>query len=335
MREKLDNFLLGTLWILACALGSCFWFKTMYGFNIFSGAHWRYLGQMQATQTTIKPSFYISLVILVSIAIYGLYLIIRPRLKRLNLPFIRIKKQPTVPSRPSHKNHTVTTQQSAQTHQTPQTTQIIQTPELQTQPTQPEPTAKISENGLARPPRLNIPTAGIMTQTNTPFTAPIMSSTSPVAAAPETSYTPQSAVQHEPQESPELREIFESTGYTIKKAPKISGLQTALFAIGSNESIWVGAIGIETKTLASVLDTINQIFLDTLDDVEIGINGFVVSPADGDNPTTPEILTFDSIDTLRKYMEEHPNPPVRDEDAENFDAFSDYISTVIDYIGKL
>lgn len=327
MREKLDNFLLGTLWLLACMLGSCFWFKTMYGFNIFSGTHWRYLGQMQATQTAVKPTFYISLIIAVSITIFGLYTIIKPRLKRLNLPFIKIRKQPTVMSRPARNNRSVPLAKNVT--QAPATTQQNTPAELTPAPTTPTNTPDASTNGLARPPRLNIPTSNTISQPNVPFTAPTAPTTA--IAAPQTSAIDAEQIQ----ESPELREIFESTGYTLKDAPRIAGLQTSLFAIGSNESIWIGAIGIETKTMADILDTINQIFLDTLDEVEIGLNGFIVSAADADNPASPKILTFDSTDALRNYMEEHKNPPVRDEDAENFEAFSDYISTVIDYIGKL
>ena len=313
MREKLDNFLLGTLWILACMLGSCFWFKTMYGFNIFSGAHWLYLGQMQATQTTIKPSFYLSLIIIATISIYGLYLIIRPRFKRIRLPKKDKSTQAKAPTTPapvaaSQQHEHTPAQQAQQAKPTPQT---------------PKPAP---EFGLARPPRLNIPTSSIPTQqeSNTPMTAPIVAPTTPVPTA-----------QAQMQESPEMREIFENAGYTVKKAPKISGLQLSLFAIGSNENIWVGATGIETSTMTNIIDTINQVFLDTLDDVEIEINGFVVSAADADNPKSPDILTFDSIETLRQYINEHSNPPVSDEDAENFEAFSGYISTVVDYIGNL
>ena len=310
MRERLDNFLLGTLWVLACMLGSCFWFKTIYGFNILSGAHWRYLGQMQATQTTIKPTFYISLIVIASVLIYGLYLIIRPRFKHIRLPKIHKPTAPASQQKTVAQPVATTNQQQpvAQQPNTPTATPVPQAP----------------TNGLVRPPRLNIPMSNHV-QTTAPFTAPI---TAPVSA-------PQATTTTQPTESPEMREIFENAGYIVKKAPQISGLQLSLFAVGSNENIWIGATGIETETMANIIDTINQVFLDTLDDVEIGINGFVISAQDADTPTNKNIFTFDSIETLRQYINEHPNPPVRDEDAENFEAFSDYITTVIDYIGKL
>ena len=132
-----------------------------------------------------------------------------------------------------------------------------------------------------------------------------------------------------------MREIFENAGYIVKKAPQIAGLQLSLFAIGSNENVWIGATGIETETMANITDTINQVFLDTLDGIEIDINSFIVSAADSDAPVNESIFTFDSIETLRQYINEHPNPPVSGEAAENFEAFSDYITTVVDYLGKL
>ena len=79
MRNKFDNILLGTLWLLLSTLGACFWFNTQFGFNILSGTHWRHLAYMQVTQTQIKPLFYISMIIAVFCIVFGLYLLIRPR----------------------------------------------------------------------------------------------------------------------------------------------------------------------------------------------------------------------------------------------------------------
>ena len=46
-----------------------------------------------------------------------------------------------------------------------------------------------------------------------------------------------------------------------------------------------------------------------------------------------KILTFATLDDLRAYIAQNPNPPLDPDMQENFDAFSGYISTVIDYIG--
>ena len=47
------------------------------------------------------------------------------------------------------------------------------------------------------------------------------------------------------------------------------------------------------------------------------------------------ILNFANIDELRAYINEHPNTPPAEDDVENFDAYSAYIGTVIDYIRKI
>ena len=72
---------------------------------------------------------------------------------------------------------------------------------------------------------------------------------------------------------------------------------------------------------------------DTLEDVVINIHGFVISAPDASAPGAANILTFATPSELRTYMESHKNPPITDD--ESFEAFSSYISTVIDYISKI
>ena len=290
MRDKLDNFLLAVLWLLASTLGVCFWFNIRFGFNIFSSAHWHHLAYMQASQNPVTPAFYISMVISVIVVIFGLYLLIRPRFRKFKLPIREVNKptqhtqaQPVAPS------------------PTP-----AQTPMVEPTP------APRNEPVLARPPRLNI---AITPQLhNTP--------------------APQQPAQT-PSLVPQMREIFETAGYTVKNNPRIGTVNTELFAIGTNETLWIGATGVSTTALQNAIDTVNQIFSDTLDDIIINVDGFIISAPDANAPGAPDILTFDNIDALRQYMNEHKNPPLGEDDNENFEAFSAYISTVIDYLGKI
>jgi hypothetical protein len=297
MRNKLENLLLGTLWVLVSVLGLCFWFNIKYGFNLLSSAHWHHLSYMQATRTPIVASFYISLIIGVFFIVFGLYILIRPKFRKIKLP--------------------------------------VQTPEQQT-PEKKEIKQETDEFGLSRPRRLsnidhnNTEQKQQQNKTpGTPLTAPVASAQHP---SPQTQLTPPTTVTET--NNSELKEIFESTGYTVKKSPRIHGYQTALMAIGSNETVWLGAIGIETSTMQSIVDTLNQVFLDTLDDINITIHGFVIDAHDTSAPA-PNILTFATNDELRQYMQEHSNPPTDPDMIENFNAFSEYISTVIDYIGRL
>ena len=296
MKDRLNNFLLATLWLSASTLVACFWFDIRFGFNLFSSAHWRHLAYMQASQNPVAPAFYISMVMAVAIVMLGLHILLRPRFKKFKMPIRNLYSRP--------KKRTSTPQ--------PPTPAPTQTPTPTPDPT---PAPQTDTPGLSRPPRLNISVTPQLYSAPTP--------------------TPQSSATSGTSDWPEIREIFESTGYTIKSTPKIGNLQTSLFAIGTNETLWIGAVGVPTSAMQTAIDTIGQIFSDTLDDIVININGFVVFPPDISAPSAPQILTFDTPGALRQYMNEHKNPPLGTEDIENFDAFSAYISTVIDYIGKI
>ena len=294
MRNKFDNFLLGTLWLLISTLGLCFWFNIRFGFNLFSASHWQHLSYMQATRTQISPSFYISLIIGVFFMILGLYIVIRPRFRKINL--------------------------TSSTTETKNTT-AQQTPVSQD--------TQAYDNYLSRPKRLNNDIQPAPVAPNpVPFTAPVVTNnTSPQA--------PEIPRNSHDSEIPELRNIFESTGYIVKKPLKIRGAEIPLVAIGINETVWIGAFDIETSTLRSVIDTMQQVFADTLEDIEIKTIGFVINASDATSPTASDILTFATLSDLYQYMHQHPNPPSDAETTENFEAFSNYITTVLEYIGRL
>ena len=95
----------------------------------------------------------------------------------------------------------------------------------------------------------------------------------------------------------------------------------------------MGAVGISTSQMQSCVNKLVQLFHDTLEDIEINVNAFVLNPTD--TASDSDILTFDTIDSLRDYMNTHRNAPLAADDAENFAAYSEYITTVIEYIGKL
>ncbi len=116
---------------------------------------------------------------------------------------------------------------------------------------------------------------------------------------------------------------------------KIDSVPISLFAIGTNENLWLGGVGIKTTDLRDAMNKLAQIFSDTLDDIYININGFVIAAPDAATSEFQDILMFDSISALRTYMQDVPNPPIPADDAGNFDAYSEYIDTVIDYIDKV
>lgn len=287
---------------MVATLGTTFWFNTRFGFNLFSGAHWDYLATQQASRAPVSFWFYFSFVAATFITLFVLYLLIKPR--RRNIKISAPQKTNTAPK---------TNPDASQINIIPGTVQHAPT----------TPVAPTAAPMPPRPPRLNIAPAN----TFAPAT-PMPTTMTPTI--PATTTTP--SVQTK-QDWPEIREIFSMAGYVIKQEPFINGKKMALLAIGTDEVLYLGAVGISTSQMAGCVNKLQQIFRDTLDDIEITVNAFVLNPTETDDDES--ILTFGSIDELRHYMDEHPNTPLDTDDAENFAAYSEYITTVIEYIGKL
>ena len=119
-----------------------------------------------------------------------------------------------------------------------------------------------------------------------------------------------------------------------KGSPRIKNIQTSVIAIGNEEVLWIGATGIKTSDMKTAVETLHGVFVDTLEDIEIDINAFIIGAPDAADNPDPSILQFATVDDLRDYIMAHPNTP-SDDEPENFDAYSAYIGTVIDYIGKI
>ena len=73
----------------------------------------------------------------------------------------------------------------------------------------------------------------------------------------------------------------------------------------------------------------------SLEDVYINMTGVVIDAPDAATAEFDNILMFNDLDGLREYISAHPNAPLPDDDNGNFDAYSEYIDTVINYIGKI
>lgn len=298
MKNRINNILIGLLWLLAISLGASFWFNTKYGFNIFSLQHWQYLAYMQASNQSVKTSFYISFLVIILVAVFGLYRLLQPRMRQIILPVIdnKLPEPATMP----------------------QATQPISAEPVQPAENSEEQKPIQSVPSPARPPRLNIPT--------------ITRTTTPVPHVPLTHQETTPTIDAE-QKYADIHEIFTSNGFVYKGSPRIKGMQTSVIAIGSNEVLWVGATHVSTSEMQRAIDTLLGIFTDTLDDIEINIHAFIIDATDNSDNGT--ILRFANVDELREYISKHPNTPLDDDEIENFDAYSGYIGTVIDYIGKI
>ena len=141
--------------------------------------------------------------------------------------------------------------------------------------------------------------------------------------------------QPEADNSATLREIFSGAGYTVKPNTRVNGIQTALIAIGTNETMWLGCVGVKTTDVRAIIEKFQQVFADTLDETYISVNGFAVAAPDAATSEFQDILMFNKIDEVREYMRANPNPPTPADDDGMFDAYSQYIDAVITHIGKI
>lgn len=328
MKKQIDYILLGTLWLLAATLGASFWFNTQFGFNIFSGAHWLYLGQLQASDTHIRPMFYVSMVIAVVVTIAGLYILMQPRLRRMRMPGFMRRIFARGPKKTVGTDASTVASVPAEPiiRPAPQTDNIPRPPRLNMprlnnaqMPTTYAPQAQGTAAPTAQPSAATASTA-VATPSLTPAPATTMTAPTPVAPT---------VINFD-----EIKQIFERTGYTIKPSPRIAGIRPALFAIGADETLWLGGVGIEPARLNAAMEKLNSVFTDTLEDIVIHINGFVID-ARGDVPAGVNIQLFASLDELRTYMDAHRNREISDAERDDFGAYSEYIDTVSNYLNKV
>lgn len=298
MNKRIDRFLLGLLWLLAMTLGANFWFNTRFGFNLLSSAHWQYLGQMQASGAKIDTLFYISLITAVFFMIFGLYFIIRPKLRKISFGQVIV---------PIKNNDSV----------------VQEVPEK-------IPVETKNNTSLVRPPRLSIPVQNHYVQkhnlqtTNTPL---------PASNAFETRIP--SIDSKESDNFDTFKLIFENAGYLVKKPLKIGNINIPLLAIGPDESLWIGGENILSDKIENAVEKLSSIFNETLEDIQINLNAFIINPLDSDFSGGENIKKFDSLDNLRDYMNEHKSRQITDNEKEDFEAYSEYIDTVVGYFNKL
>ena len=126
-----------------------------------------------------------------------------------------------------------------------------------------------------------------------------------------------------------LSEIFTNTGYVVKPNITINGFTTNLFAIGANEFVWFGAIDCDLDKFRNAVNRLNSIFTETLEDVPINVSAFILDTKNQYN--ADDILIFHTIDELKEFITANPNPEIPDSERENFEAYSNYIDTVIQY----
>ena len=298
MKNIFEKFLITVLLATSTLLGLSFWLNVKFHFNLFSLAHWNTLAKLQASQTPIDKGFYISIGVAIFIFLFCLVVIITHR----HTPI-------------SH------TQQIQKTVVKPIAQPVVQSTK--------EPVTEAQPSVLmARPPRLNLPknmAEVVAAKHNAPASAP--QQTTKTSMGNETS--PYNSV---------LSEIFSDAGYVVKKLPTISGFTPNLFAIANNEILWFGGVDCDKEIIKKTINKLQDTFRETLEDIPINIFSFILDTNNRYNHETDadsELEIFHSVDECRQFIMEHRATEIPESDKENFQAYSEYIDTIIQYIKNI
>lgn len=311
MKKQLENFLLTLLVGTSVLLVLTFWLNTKFGFNLFSSEHWHELSILQASGEKIDNNFYISIGIALLVFIILLNVIYRPNHKKdaktINtLPVPITQNQPIENSKPdiskqsepeSHidtKNEEKTTEQTQHQKQTAPETTIA----------------------LTRPPRLNLP-----------------KNAAEIAAIQHNQIHEQTPASQTDKYDKELEKIFSENSFLVKKQPTISGFKPNLFAIGVNEIVWIGGVDCELDKINNAIKRLESTFTETLEDITITVNAFLIDTK-GKYNSDERIKIFHNIEELGHYISENPSKKITDDDREDFDAYSEYIDTVLSLLYK-
>lgn len=307
MRNKLERILLSILLGISVLLGLSFWLDMMFNFNLFCHSHWVELARLQTSQMPVNQGFYISISIAAFILVFGIYMIYRQEIKRIYNTSRTHRKTKKVP------NKTTVQQNIPQPDSKPQSAPVVS--EMPVKP----------EINMARPPRLNLPKnmAQIVSKNQTQITE------TPVVGTPDAT-TSESTKQFNSM----LSDIFAQNGYLVKPNPVFQKFTPNLFAIGNNEVVWMGAIDCDIDTMLNAAEKLQSTFESTLPDIIIGINAFIVDTLNR-YQANDNLLIFKSVDELREYIEQYPADEIQESDTENFEAYSEYIDTIIQYIKRL
>lgn len=134
--------------------------------------------------------------------------------------------------------------------------------------------------------------------------------------------------------NPILAQIFSDNGYTVKTNPSFSGFIPNLFAIGPGEILWIGAVDQDMDKLHQSIKKLQSVFNETLEDIQINIHPFMLDTLN-QYQSDDTVIIFKTIDELKKFISDNPADANGDSDQESFDAYSEYIDTITQYIKNI
>nr|MBQ0091440.1 hypothetical protein [Candidatus Enterousia merdequi] len=130
-----------------------------------------------------------------------------------------------------------------------------------------------------------------------------------------------------------IYDSFTNNGYEVCDLIRIDGKYPAVIAIGSDEKLFIATLNNDFYTLQNMLKRIELCFADTLEGINIDTRVLCVSNKNVDLGN--KVIRFASVDALDKYLASHPNiRPKTKSERDDFNAYSEYIGTAIDYLFK-
>ena len=135
-------------------------------------------------------------------------------------------------------------------------------------------------------------------------------------------------------ENQQFEKIFSDNGYVIKPNPRISGFTPNLFEIGTDEIVWIGAADTTIDKMENAVNKLQSVFQETLEDIKINIKAFILDK-ENQIQSNDSLLVFKSIDELKDFIDKNPSGAITNENRDNFDAYSEYIDTIITYIKNI
>ena len=85
----------------------------------------------------------------------------------------------------------------------------------------------------------------------------------------------------------------------------------------------------------SGIQKLDSVFKETLEDITININAFIIDTFNKYNSVNDGMLIFKSVDELKDFIKQHPADTITETDQESFDSYSEYIDTIIQYIKNI
>ena len=126
---------------------------------------------------------------------------------------------------------------------------------------------------------------------------------------------------------------FVDADYRVCDLIRLENRYPAIIAVGSNEKLFVATITNDYYVLENALKRLELCFADTLEG--ININTKILCISDEIQSENNKILTFQSAESLHRYLMSHKNPALSDkQEHEDFDAYTEYINNVIEYLFK-